>query len=78
MTVKNISITEEAYKALQREKKGNESFTETILRLTHRSGRLEDCFGTWEVTDEEQKRMDRELSKGWKKSTERLRRLEMS
>ena len=74
MVVKNISITKEAYEALQRQKRHNESFTEIILRLTERSGRLADSFGTWKMTDEEEKTMKRELSKGWKQSTERLKR----
>ena len=72
MVTKNISITKEAYDALQREKKGSESFTETILRLTQRSGRLSDCFGGWKMTDEEESAMKRELSRGWKKATEIL------
>ena len=54
MTTKNISITEEAHKALKREKKDNESFTETILRLTQRTGKLSDFFGTWKMTNEEE------------------------
>ena len=74
MAIKNISITAEAYNALQREKRDSESFTETILRLTERSGRLADCFGTWKMTDSEEARMKRELSKGWKQTTERLKR----
>jgi predicted CopG family antitoxin len=74
VAVKNISITEEAYNALQREKRDKESFTETILRLTERSGRLADCFGTWEMSDSEEATMKRELSRGWKQTTERLKR----
>ncbi len=74
MAVKNISITEEAYNALKREKRDKESFTETILRLTERSGSLADCFGTWKMTDGEEATMKRELSRGWKQTTERLKR----
>ncbi len=72
MATKNISITKEAYDALQREKKGDESFTQTILRLAQRSGKLSDCFGGWKMTNEEENAMKRELSKGWKKATEGL------
>ena len=75
MVTKKISITEEAYKALQREKREeSESFTETILRLTRRTGKLSDSFGSWEMSDEEEARMQQKLSKGWKKSGERLAR----
>lgn len=72
MTSKNISITKEAYDALQREKKESESFTETILRLTQKTGKLTDCFGTWRMSDREEAKMKRELSSGWKKAAERL------
>lgn len=74
MATKNISITEDAYKALQREKRESESFTETILRLTQRTGKLSDSFGSWEMSDEEEERMKQKLSKGWKKTGERLAR----
>jgi predicted CopG family antitoxin len=69
MTSKSIPITKEAHDALRREKKESESFTETILRLTRRTGKLSDCFGTWKMTDKEEVRMNRELSKGWKRSS---------
>ncbi|MCL4436952.1 MAG: hypothetical protein M1387_09610 [Thaumarchaeota archaeon] len=36
-------------------KKNTEIFTETILRITGKSGKLTDCFGTWKMTDEEEK-----------------------
>ena len=54
MGTKTISITEEAYKALLREKVNKESFTETILRITKKSGKIADCFGAWKMTDEEE------------------------
>ncbi|MDG6994378.1 MAG: hypothetical protein JRN52_00525 [Nitrososphaerota archaeon] len=37
MARKTISISEEAYDALSRERKRSESFTETILRLSRNS-----------------------------------------
>jgi predicted CopG family antitoxin len=73
MTSKNISITQEAYEALQREKRGDESFTEAILRLTRSGGRLSACFGTWRMTDEEQYAIQDELAKGWRRAEEGLR-----
>lgn len=78
MPTKNISITKEAYDALQREKRVNESFTETILRLTQRTGKLSDSFGAWrDMTDAEEAKFERELSKGWKHATESLKKREM-
>lgn len=72
MTTKNISITKEAYEALLREKGKEESFTEAILRLTERSGRLSDCFGSWSMSDEEEAKISRELAAGWKRTRERV------
>lgn len=66
MTTKTITIMEDAYKALLREKTKGESFTETILRLTKKRGKLEDCFGTWKISDAELKTIEASLSKGWK------------
>jgi predicted CopG family antitoxin len=72
MATKNISITEEAYEALQRQKRKNESFTQIILRLTHSRGNLSDLYGTWKMTDEEETRITGELSKGWKRTGKRM------
>jgi predicted CopG family antitoxin len=66
MRTKTISIKKEAYEALLREKKNRESFTETILRITKKSGKLSDCFGTWKMTDEEEKIILNDLSQGWR------------
>ncbi len=72
MATKTISITEEAYDALVREKIDKESFTETILRLTKKTGKLADCFGTWEMTDKEQENIEAILAEGWQRTQERL------
>lgn len=69
---KNISITDEAYKALYREKRKGESFTEAILRLTRRTGKLADCLGKWEMTEKEVDSMFKELGTGWRKASERM------
>lgn len=68
---RNISITEEAYEALQREKGDRESFTEAILRLTRKRGKLSDCFGGWKMTDKEQDAVTVELARGWGRAQER-------
>lgn len=72
MGTKTISIKEEAYKALLHEKIDKESFTETILRITKKSGRIADCFGTWKMTEEEEKAIWVELSRGWHLVQERV------
>ena len=43
---KTLSITDEAYEALMREKRDSESFTDVIIRLTKRT-RLGDFAGIW-------------------------------
>ena len=51
MTVKTITITEEAYKALAGDKKNDESFSEVILRTHKKKGNWEDVrkfIGAWE------------------------------
>jgi predicted CopG family antitoxin len=72
MTSKNISITEEAYNALLHEKKNSESFTQTILRITKKTGKLSDSFGAWKMTDQEEQAILGELSEGWRSAQERL------
>jgi predicted CopG family antitoxin len=72
MATKTISITQKAYEALLREKKTKESFTDTILRITKKSGKLIDCFGTWKMTDEEEETIRNELSEGWRMTQERM------
>jgi predicted CopG family antitoxin len=74
VATKTISITDEAYKALLREKKRGESFTETILRITAKSGKLADCYGAWKMTDEEEASVRNELAEGWRETRARLDR----
>jgi predicted CopG family antitoxin len=72
MGTKTISIKNEAYEALLREKIDKESFTDTILRITKKSGKIADCFGTWKMTDEEEAAVQTELSRGWHLTQERI------
>jgi len=72
MGTKTISIKKEAYEALLREKINKESFTDTILRITKKSGKIADCFGTWKMTDKEEIAIQAELSKGWRQVQERM------
>ena len=66
MATKTISVTDESHMMLFREKKGEESFTETILSITARSGKLADCFGVWRMTDQEVTSTQGELDEGWR------------
>lgn len=45
MATKTITIVEEAYLALSREKLPNESFSDTIKRITKKTSNLEEFFG---------------------------------
>jgi predicted CopG family antitoxin len=45
MVTKTITIVEEAYTALAREKLPNESFSDTIKRITKQTSNLEEFFG---------------------------------
>ena len=73
MGVKTLTITEEAYELLAREKKGKESFSEVIKRLARERGQLRDSFGTWNMSDEEEAEIFSNLKDGWKRATERLK-----
>ncbi|MBI3260590.1 MAG: antitoxin VapB family protein [Ignavibacteriae bacterium] len=66
MGTKTISILNEAYNALVREKGKTESFSDVILKLTGRRGRFVDSLGKWKMTDKEAKEMEESLSKAWK------------
>jgi len=72
MGTKTISIKDEAYKALIREKTGNESFSDIILRIAKKSGKVSDCFGTWKMSDKEEEAVWAELLKGWHLVQERI------
>jgi len=63
---KNISVTDEAYQALLREKREKESFTDVILRLTKRKPRLSDFAGIWKDIPENQlKEAEKKLAEAW-------------
>ena len=72
MGTKTITIKEEAYNALLHEKTDKESFTETILRITKKTGKIADCFGSWKMTDTEEEHIRSELAKGWQLTQERI------
>ncbi|WP_207591687.1 antitoxin VapB family protein [Halomontanus rarus] len=67
MGTKTITITEDAYDRLKAYKRSDESFTETILRITGDERDVMKGFGSWEGTglreevDEHREEVDREL-----------------
>jgi predicted CopG family antitoxin len=63
MTSKAITIREEAYKALKRLKLKNESFSDTILRVSKLFSNLKESWGTGTKTDEEYKAELAEIKK---------------
>ena len=64
---KTISLKEEAYNILVQEKRDNESFADVIIRLSKR-GKLKDCFGAWDMDDEEEKEIFANLKRFWERS----------
>ncbi|MGH9876473.1 MAG: antitoxin VapB family protein [Nitrososphaerales archaeon] len=62
---KTITITREAYEALAREKRSNESFSDVVLRLTSRKAKLSDYFGIWDMTDAEYDKLTKDLRSVW-------------
>lgn len=66
MATKTISILEEAYNALLREKGKNESFSDVILKVTNRRGKISDSLGAWKMSDKEAREIASELEKAWK------------
>jgi predicted CopG family antitoxin len=73
MGVKTITVTEEAYRLLAKEKKEDESFSQVIKRLAKERGRLSDSLGAWKMSDDEAEQLFSSLRRNWKESTVRLR-----
>lgn len=67
MTIKSLTITEDAYEALKRMKLKNESFSEVILRLSQEKiGAAAKFFGGLKISDKE--------AKEWQESIKQRRR----
>lgn len=66
MGTKTISILDEAYDSLKREKEKDESFSDVILRLANKKGSIRESLGKWKMTDEEVDRFMGELQRAWK------------
>ncbi|MBI2579400.1 MAG: antitoxin [Candidatus Aenigmarchaeota archaeon] len=67
MGTKTISILDEAYESLKREKDNEESFSDVILRLTKKRGRIMDSFGKWKMSDKEVNNFMSELKRSWER-----------
>lgn len=68
MGFKTLTISEEAYRELVRLKENGESFTDTILRLTHDRGNIVRHAGGWkDMTNEEANALEKMLKQMWSK-----------
>ncbi len=68
MGVKTITISLEAYKALLREKRPGESFSDVILRILRGRGSIMDLAGTWrDVNEEDVENIYRDIRERWSK-----------
>jgi predicted CopG family antitoxin len=70
---KTITITNEAYNALSKQKRVDESFSEVINRLTKKTGNLADCYGAWDMDASEAEALKKSLDTHWHKATESLK-----
>ncbi|MBI5331939.1 MAG: antitoxin VapB family protein [Candidatus Aenigmarchaeota archaeon] len=67
MTTKTITIIEDAYNRLKKEKENDESFSDVIIRITEKRSVLKDSFGKWETNDKEMNKISDELKDSWKR-----------
>lgn len=54
MASKNISLKEETYELISREKQPGESFSDTMERLVKRRGKLMDAVESWDEVDKDE------------------------
>ncbi|MBS3790982.1 MAG: antitoxin VapB family protein [Candidatus Thermoplasmatota archaeon] len=64
MTSKTISVKEEVYDMLEKEKLPKESFSDTLTRLIKDKGKISDLAGAWSDLDEKELES---IEKGMKK-----------
>jgi len=72
MAHKTLTISEEAYNALAREKQSNESFTEVILRMTSKKGKASSLLKVLEKMP-----ANEELARNVESSMKRMRKAKM-
>jgi len=66
MATKTLTITEEAYEALKREKECGESFSDVVMKMSARKPKLSDCAGKWKISDKEWAGISKKLDRSWK------------
>ena len=63
MVSKTISVTQDVYNLLKREKFKGESFSDTIRRLVQTRGKISECAGLWaDMGDDEIEEMKRAIN----------------
>lgn len=73
MGFRTLTISDEAYRNLQRLKARGESFTEVILRITEGRGDLLRYAGGWgDMTDEEAREFEASLREMWSRWKPRM------
>jgi predicted CopG family antitoxin len=71
---KTISVTDEAYEALIREKRNGESFTDVIIRLTRNRAKLSNFAGIWkDIPAGELKEAEEKLKALWTSFAEEVK-----
>lgn len=82
MVIKSLTITEDAYDALKAMKRGDESFSDTVIRITrNRALVVERMFGALKMSEKEAdelvkniKKRREESDREYRKRRERLNR----
>jgi len=76
MGYKTISLSDEAYETLASLKRRGESFTDVILRLCSKTAKqpLTSFAGSWNMSDEEEKKIFGDVSEMWGRYEEGLLR----
>ncbi len=64
MATKTISIMDDAYEILVRNKRNNESFSEELRRILPKRGSIVECAGLWkDITDKQANDMEKAIKK---------------
>ena len=74
MATKTLTITEDAYEMLKRQKGESESFSQVIRKLAMRKGDIMQFYGAWKdlMSDKEAKQMKHEIGEMDRRSTKLL------
>jgi predicted CopG family antitoxin len=69
LNTKTINVTEEAYNALIKERRGNENLSQTILRLTKTTKAVPSNIGK-RIVESERDNVPRTFGDGWYNSSD--------